>query len=180
MTPHKDCPSQDLTKLKYKAFSLISWSGQFHLDSRTDFTSTWLCSKTFWSWIKNLDSPAPKHSELLASLHGDLRSEGHLYPYPFGVTLDSIMLWSWSHSVKCTSTYHLHAIPMSLHYLVTRTTNAYGIQRPTFDIAIILVIAYHLVVNQFKDYMKNSSLLIKVVLRTSSQHRSLSEDVTLW
>ena len=33
VTPHKDCPGQGLTKLKHKAFSPISWSGQFHLDS---------------------------------------------------------------------------------------------------------------------------------------------------
>ena len=111
MTPHKACLGQDLTKLKHKAFSLISWSDQFHLGSCTDFTSIWLCLETFQSWIKNLGSLAPKHNELLASHHGDLRSEGYLYPYPFRVILDSRVLQSWSRSVKHTPIFHLHAIP---------------------------------------------------------------------
>ena len=151
MTSHMDCPGQHLTKLKHKAFSPISWSCQFHLDLRTDFTSTWMYPKIFRSWIKNLDSLAPKHNELLVSHHGDLRSEGYLYPYPFGVTLDSRVLQSWSHSVKCTLIFYLHAIPASLCFLIKRITNLYGTQWPTLNISIILVIAYYLIANSFKD-----------------------------
>ena len=142
---------QDLTKLKHKAFSPIFWSSQFYLDLRTDFTSTWLCPKIFWSWIRNSDSLASKHSEFLASHCGDLRLKKYLYLYPFKVTLDSRVLWSWSHSVKYTPTFHLHAIPASPRSLIKRTTNLYGTQRLTLDMSIILVIAYHLVMNSFKD-----------------------------
>ena len=81
---------------------------------------------------------------------------------------------------QCTLTSHLYAIPVSLYYLVTRTINAYGTQWPTLDIAIVLVIAYHLITNQFKDYTINPLLLIKVILRTSSQYRSSLGDVILW
>ena len=153
--------------------------GQFHLDPHTDFASTWLYPVAIHHCIKNLGSSALKHSELLASHYGDLKSKGHLYPYPFGVTLDSRVLQSWSRSVKCTSTFHLHTIPVSPYYLVMRTTNAYGKQRPILGITIILVIAYHLITNQFKDYAINPLLSIKEVLRTSSQHRSSLEDVIL-
>ena len=117
-----------------------------------------------------------KYSMLLASHHGDLKSEGHLSR----ATFDSRVLHSWSRSMRCTPISHLHTIPISPHHLVMRTTNAYGIQWPTLDIAIILVIVYHLVANQFKDYTINLSLSIKVILRTSSQYKSLLEDVTLW
>ena len=151
MTPHKDCPGQGLTKLKYKAFSPIFWSDQFHLDSRTNFTSTWLCPKIFRSWIKYSDSPTPKHSELLVSHRGDFRSEGYLYLCPFRLTLDSRVLQSWSRSLKYTPTFHLHAILASPYSLVKRITNLYSTQWPILDISIILVIAYHLVANSFKD-----------------------------
>ena len=151
VTPHKDYLGQDLTKLKYKAFSIISWSGQFHLDSRIDFTSTWLCTEIFWFWIKNSSSLALKHSELLASHRGDLRSERHLYPYPFGITLDSRVLQSWLYLVKYTPTFYLHVISASPCSMVKRTTNLYGIQWSIFDMSIILVIAYHLVANSFKN-----------------------------
>ena len=41
VTLHKDYPRQDFTKLKYiEALSLITWSGQSHLDSYADFVST--------------------------------------------------------------------------------------------------------------------------------------------
>ena len=80
MTLHKNCPGQGLTKLKYKVFSPIFWSGQFHLDLRTDFTSTWLCSKIFWSWIQNSSSPTSKHSELLVS-HLMISSRRDTYIY---------------------------------------------------------------------------------------------------
>ena len=63
-------------------------SGQSHFDTRIDSTSTWLFSKIFHHWIRNLDSPTPKHSELLESHHGDLRLEEHLYPYSIGANLD--------------------------------------------------------------------------------------------
>ena len=49
---------------------------------------------------------------------------------------------------------------MSPHYLVMKTTNIYGIQRSTLDIAIVLVIAYRLVTNIFKDLTTNLPLSI--------------------
>ena len=48
-------------------------------------TSTYLYLETFRHWIRNPDSSAPKHRELLASYHGDLKSEGHIYPYPIAI-----------------------------------------------------------------------------------------------
>ena len=37
VTPHKDYPDQDFTKLKYiVASSSTTWSDQFYLDSHTD------------------------------------------------------------------------------------------------------------------------------------------------
>ena len=80
---------------------------------------------------------------------------------------------------RCTLISHLYVILVSLHYLVMRIINVYSTQRPTLDIAIVLVIVYHLVANQFKDYAINPLLSIKVVLRTSSQYRSSLEDVSL-
>ena len=124
-------------------------SSQSHLDSYTDLTSTWLYLKIFYHWIKNSGSLAPKHSELLVSHHGDLRSEGYLYPYPLWATLDSRVLHSWSYSVRYTHTSHLYTIPVSSYSLVKRTTNSYGIQQLTFDIDIVFVIAYHLITNKF-------------------------------
>ena len=49
---------------------------------------------------------------------------------------------------------------VSSYSLVKRTTNSYDIQQPTLDIAIILVIAYHLVANIFKDLTINLLLSI--------------------
>ena len=146
-----DYPDPDFTKLKYTdAYLLLIRRGQSYLDLCTDLLS-WLHSEIFCHWIRNSVSPASKYSKLLASHCGDLRSEGHLYPYLFGVTLDSRVLQSWSYSIKYTLTFHLHAIPTSPRSLVKRTTNLYGTQRPTLDISIILVIAYHLIMNSFED-----------------------------
>ena len=61
---------------------------------------------------------------------------------------------------KCTPTFYLHAIIVSSHSLVKRTINLYGIQRPTLDIAIVLVIVYRLVANIFKDLTINPLLSI--------------------
>ena len=61
-----------------------------------------------------------------------------------------------------TSTFYLHVITVSPHSLVKRTTNSYGTQRPTLDIAIILVIAYYLVANYFKDLTTNPPLSINI------------------
>ena len=47
--------------------------------------STCLYLKTFRRHIKNPGSLAPKHRELLTSYHGDLKSEGHIYPYPIAI-----------------------------------------------------------------------------------------------
>ena len=140
--------------------------GPSHFDSHTDLTSTWLHLKIFRYWIKNSVSPILKYSELLASHHGDLISEGHLYPCPSQATLtvecsivNHIQWW-------CTLISHLHTVPVSPHYLFTRTTNVYGTQWSILDIGIILVIVYRLVSNQFKDYTINLLLLIKIVLKT--------------
>ena len=89
----------------------FTWSDQSHLDSHSDFTSTWLYPKTFHHWIKNSDSLAPKHSELLVSHRDSFKSEGHIYPYPISAILDSRVLQKWSCSVKCTPTYHPYAMP---------------------------------------------------------------------
>ena len=129
-----DYPGQGFTELKhtdtltptYLEGLIPSW---FH----TVFTSTWLCSEVFHLWIRNSVSPAPKHSELLASHRGDLRSEGHLYPYPSRATLDSRVLSSWSHSVRCTPTSHLHTIPVSSHSLIKRTINVHDTQWSILD-----------------------------------------------
>ena len=59
-------------------------------------TSTWLCLETFHHWIRNLGSPTTKHSELLASQRGDLKSEGHLCPYSSWATLNSRVLHRWA------------------------------------------------------------------------------------
>ena len=143
---------QDFTKLKYNdASALIIWRDQSHLNPHTDFTSTWLYPVAFHHCIRNPNSPIPKYNELLASHCGDLRSEGHLYSYLFRVTFDSRVLQSWSRSVKYTPIFYLHAIPVSSCFLVKRTTNLYGTQWPTLDMFIVLVIAYHLVANSFKD-----------------------------
>ena len=63
---------------------------------------------------------------------------------------------------ECTPTFHLHAIIVSPHSLIKRTTNSYAVQRPTLDIAIVLVITYHLVANNFKDLMINPPLSINI------------------
>ena len=152
MTPHKDYSGQGVTKLKYKAFSSIPWSGQFYLDPYTDFISTWLCPKIFWPWIKNSGSLTRKHSELFVSYHDDLRSERYLYLYLLWATLHSRVFSNWSRSVRYTPTSHLHTMPISLHSLVKRKINVHGAQRPILDIAIILIIVYHLVMNlKFTD-----------------------------
>ena len=62
----------------------------------TDLISTWLHPEIFHHWIKNSFNLIPKYSELLASHHGDLRSEGYLNPYPSWAILDNRVLYSWS------------------------------------------------------------------------------------
>ena len=127
---HMDYSDQDFTKLKYSDTSApIIWKGQSHLDPYIDFTSTWLYPVAFCHCIRNSDSPAPRHSEFLASHYGYLRSEGHLCPYTSRKTLDSRML---SRCVTCSVTMYsyiyLYAIPVLLHSLVKKTTNPYGTQ----------------------------------------------------
>ena len=63
---------------------------------------------------------------------------------------------------ECTPTFYLHAITISPHSLIKRIKNSYGTQRPTLNIAIILVIAYHLVANNFKDLTINPPLSINI------------------
>ena len=110
-------------EIQWCIISNFTWSGQSHLDSHSDFTSTWLYPKTFHNWIRNLDNPALKHGELLASHRDSLRFKGHIYPYSIKATPDSRVLRKWSRSMKCTPTYHPYAMPMLLHILVKRTTN---------------------------------------------------------
>ena len=134
VTPHKDYPGQDFAKLKYDCTQLLNWSGQSHLDTRTDKSSTWLHPTAFRYWIRNSGSPVSKCSELLASHRGGLRSEGYLYSYSIRVNLDSRNSSGVGHvQYKCTFTSHLYAIPMSPHSLVKRTTTLYGIQWPMLD-----------------------------------------------
>ena len=119
-----DYPDQDFTELKYTDILTPTYSeGSIPSDLHTDFVSIWLCPKIFHHWIRNSGSLIPKHSELLVSHCGDLRLEGYLYPYPSWATIDSRVLSSRSHSVRCTPTSHLHAIPVSPCSLVKRTTN---------------------------------------------------------
>ena len=78
------------------------WSGQSLLDYDRLLTSTWLYPATFLtSWIRNSSSPAPKHSELLASHCCSLRSEEHLCPYPIGITLNSRVIQNGH--IRCES-----------------------------------------------------------------------------
>ena len=117
---------------------------------------------------------------MLTSHHGGFKLEGHLYPYPSRATLDS----------KIPPIGHvqwdilLYLIYMPYQYLRTTWLWEQPIYMVHNDlyliIAIVLVIAYRLVVNQFKDYMINFFLSIKVVLKTSSQYRSSLENIILW
>ena len=129
MTPHKDYPDQDFAQLKHSdTLTFIIWRGQSHLNSHTDFTSTWLYPVAFHHYIRNINSLTSKYSELLASHYSNLRSEGHLCPYPSRATLDSRVLHSlitvqwW-----CTLTSHLYTISMSPYFLVTKIS-PYGTQ----------------------------------------------------
>ena len=88
-----DYLDQDFTKLKYsEALTPIIWRDQFHLDPHTDFTSTGLYPVVFRHCIRNTNSSILKHSELLASYYGNLRSEGHLYLCDSQAAFDSRML----------------------------------------------------------------------------------------
>ena len=91
-----DYPGQNFTKLKYNnVLTPIIWRNQFYLDPYIDFTSTWLYLIVFHHCIRNVDGPAPKHSELLASHYDDLRSERCLYLYTLWADLDSRVLSKW-------------------------------------------------------------------------------------
>ena len=101
---HMDYLDPDFAKLKYTyAYLLLIQRGQSHLDSHTDLISTWLHPKIFYYWIKNSDSLTSKYSELLANYHSNLKSEGHLYPYPSRVTLDRRVFRVWSYSMMMYS-----------------------------------------------------------------------------
>ena len=135
MIDYKDYPDQDFIKLKYSdALTPIIRRGQSHLNSHTDFISIWLYPVAFHHCIRNIDSPTLKHSELLASHHGDLRLEGYLCPYPSRAFLNSralrrwVIVWWW-----CTPISHLYVIPVSSHFLVKRITNPYSTQWPILD-----------------------------------------------
>ena len=62
--------------------------------------------------------------------------------------------------MRMYSYIHLHDITVSPHSLVKRTINLYGTQQSILDIAIVLVIAYRLVANIFKDLTINPPLSI--------------------
>ena len=114
-----DYSDPDFAKLKYpNTYLLLIRRGQSHLDSRTDFTSTWLHPKNFYHWIKNSVSPALKYSEFFASHRGDLKSEGHLYPYPSRTILDNRVLCSWSCSVMMYSYISPACYNWSPYYLI--------------------------------------------------------------
>ena len=117
----------NFTKLKYTNV-LTPESGSINLIlTYTPTTiSTWLCPKIFYHWTRNLDSSAPKHSELLVNHHGDLRSEGHLYPYSSRATLDKECSAVGHVQWWCTPISYLHAILVSPHLLVMRINNAYN------------------------------------------------------
>ena len=104
--PYKFCDS--LHGLSWSRFYLIEiqrsiifkiWSGQSYFYSHTDFTNTWWYLEIFHHYIRNIGSPAPKHSELLASHRGDLRSEGYLYSYSSRATFGSRVFCSWPNLV---------------------------------------------------------------------------------
>ena len=143
-----DYPSSNFAKLKYTdTLTPTNSEGQSYLNSCTDLTSTWLHPKIFRHWIINSDNPVPKYSKLLAStvVVSDQRDT-------YTHTLHKLLLTAecsvYGHvRCECTLTFHLYAITVSPHSLVKRTTNSYSTQWPTLDIAIILVIAYHLVAN---------------------------------
>ena len=91
-----DYPGQGFTKLKYSDTSApIIRRGQSYLDPHTNFTSTWLYLIAFHHCIRNTDSLTLKHSELLTSHYGDLRSEGYLCPYTSWAARDSRALSRW-------------------------------------------------------------------------------------
>ena len=157
-----DYLDQDFIKLKYNDTSTsIIWRDQSHLDPHIDFSSTWLYPIAFRHCIKNSDSLVSKHSELLASHYGDLRTEGYLCPYTSRAALDSRVFNRWvTCSVTISPTSHLYAIPVSPYSLVKRTTNLYGTQRLSLDKHHHPLTMYHLVANIFKNYMINSLLSI--------------------
>ena len=129
-----DYSGSDFTKLKYTNALTFEFEGVNPILTYIPTTiSTRLCLESFYHWIKNLDSPISKHNKLLASHHGDLRLVEYWYPYPLWATLDSRVLHSWSCSIRHTPTSHLYAIPVSSHYLIMRTINAYGSQWPTLN-----------------------------------------------
>ena len=105
-----DYPDQNFAKLKYSDTSTpIIWRGQSHLDLRTDFASTWLYPVAFRRYIRNSDSLTLKHSELLASHYGNLRSEGYLYLCISRVAFDSRTLSRW---VTCSVMVYPYISPV--------------------------------------------------------------------
>ena len=161
VTPHKDCPNQDLTKLKYKAFSPILWSGQVHLDSRTDFKVLDCVQKSF---DPELEIQIVRHQSIVSCLQVTIVISGlkNIYTHIFYKQLlaaehsagESLVQW------QCTLTSQLYAIPVSPYFLVKRTTNPYGTKRPSLDKHHHPVITYHLVTNLFKNYMINHLFII--------------------
>ena len=105
-----DYLGQGFIKLKYSDTSTpIIWRDQSHLDPYTDFVSTWLYPVAFRHCIRNLDSPTSKHSELIATYYGDLRSERYLYLCVLRVALDSRMLNRW---VTCSVMMYPYISPV--------------------------------------------------------------------
>ena len=132
---YKDYLGHDFAQLKHSdALTPIIWRDQSHLDSHTDFISTWLYPVAFYHCIKNIDSLALKHSELLASHRGDLKSKERLCTYLLSAALDSRVLHNlitiqwW-----CIFISHLYTISVSPYSLIARIINSYGTQWPILD-----------------------------------------------
>ena len=157
-----DYLGQSFTKLKYNdASAPIIRRDQFHLDPHTDFISTWLYPEAFCHCIRNADSPVSKYCEVLASHYDDLRFERYLCPYASRAALDSRALSRW---VTCSVTIYSYISPvchtMSPHFLVKRTINSCGTQRPSLDRHHYPIMMHHLVMNIFKNYTINLLFIV--------------------
>ena len=106
------------------------------------------CTQKFF--ITELKIQIVRHQSTVSFLQVTvvILDQRNIYPYPSWVTFDSRVFSSWSRSVRYTPTSHLHTMLVSLHSIIKRTTNPNSTQWPTLDIAIILIIAYHLALNE--------------------------------
>ena len=147
-----DYPGQSFAKLKYSdsCFS-NSWSGQSHLN-HTLISQVLDCAQKLS--VSELEIQLVQYQSTVSCLQvtkaiSSLRDTYTYIPSEIFSTAE----YSGAGHVqwRCILTSHLYAIPVSPHSLVKRTTNPYGTQWPPLDITIVLLIAYHLVANMFKD-----------------------------